>query len=141
MSVAIATGAFASSFCDDLAQLGTSLSSPAESPDQRFALSEDGAAQAGCQTSLNIGGGKSLHCMWAFAYRSDAATEAFETLLRQVANCGGESVMRDQDVNHPDFYDLHLFTFADSTVGVSLKDKGALSQTLVFLTFVKVAKP
>jgi hypothetical protein len=36
---------------------------------------------------------------------------------------------------------LHLFNFAENTVGVSLKDKGALSQTLVFLTFAKAAKP
>ncbi|MDG1169095.1 MAG: hypothetical protein P8N14_07850 [Sulfitobacter sp.] len=79
--------------------------------------------------------------MWVFAYRSDSATQAFETLLRQIANCGGESVKQDQDVNHPDFYDLHLFNFAENTVGVSLKDKGALSQTLVFLTFAKAAKP
>lgn len=141
MSLTIATEAYAQGFCEGLTQLGTSLSLPAQRPDQSFALPMEGAAQAGCQTSLNIGGGKSLHCMWVFAYRSDAATQAFETLLRQIATCGGESAMQDQDVNHPDFYDLHRFNFAKNTVGVSLKDKGALSQTLVFLTFAKAAKP
>lgn len=141
LSVVIATGAYANGFCEGLAQLGASLGQPEPSQDQSFALPNDGAAQAGCRTSLNIGGGKSLHCMWVFAYRSDSATQAFETLMRQIANCGGESVKQDQDVNHPDFYDLHLFNFAENTVGVSLKDKGALSQTLVFLTFAKAAKP
>ena len=88
-----------------------------------------------------MGGGRSLHCMWAFAYRSEAATQAFETLLNQIGKCGGDSAVQDQDVNHPDFYDLRLFSVADNTVGVSLKDKGALSQTLVFLTFAKSTTP
>jgi len=43
-------------------------------------------------------------------------------------------------VNHPDCYGLRLFDFATDKVGASFKNKGALSQTLVFLTFNKVAK-
>jgi hypothetical protein len=39
----------------------------------------------------------------------------------------------DQSVNHPDAYDLRLFRLDGAEFAVSLKDKGALQQTLVFL--------
>jgi hypothetical protein len=141
VSVAMTTGTYAGGFCDGLAQIGDTLAQPAQIPDQSFALPAHTAAQAGCQTSLSIGGGRSLHCRWSFAYRAPAATQAFDTLLHDIAACGAQNVEQDQDVNHPDFYDLHVFSFADNTVGVSLKDKGAISQTLVFLTFNAATAP
>lgn len=137
----LATGAFADTFCEGLTDLGHGLSQPSQTVDQSFALPDHRTAEAGCKTSLSLEGGTSLHCMWVFPYRADTAALAFEALLTEIGSCGAVSVVQDQNVNHPDFYDLRLFNFAADTVGISLKDKGALSQTLVFLTFTKAAKP
>lgn len=122
-------------FCAGLDQLGDALRDQTPEPDQSFALPDNTAQQAGCSTSLNTSGGTSLHCMWTFPYRADAASQAFESLQIQASTCAKETARQDQGVNHPDSYDLRLFEFAGSEVGVSLKDKGALQQTLVFLTF------
>lgn len=136
-----ATGANAEAFCKALLELGNSLNEPFRSADQSFALPGHRASQAGCETSLNLEVGRSLHCMWAFPHRAETAVQAFEALLTEVGACGVTSALKDKNVNHPDYYGLRLFDFATHTVGVSLKDKGALSQTLVFLTFSKAAKP
>lgn len=88
-----------------------------------------------CRQSLMLGGGAQLHCGWAFPYRSDAASQAFEHLVRTVATCLGDEarITADLDVNHPDYYDLQTFTLERREVGVSLKDKATLAQTFVFL--------
>lgn len=88
-----------------------------------------------CTRSLMLSGGVQLHCGWAFAYRAPAAAAAFETLVATVIDCLGEgaAVTADLDVNHPDYYDLQTFQLGGREVGVSLKDKGGLSQTYVFL--------
>lgn len=88
-----------------------------------------------CTRSLMLSGGVQLHCGWAFAYRAPAAAAAFESLVATVSNCLGEgaAVTADLNVNHPDYYDLQTFELGGREVGVSLKDKGALSQTYVFL--------
>ncbi|MEP4194867.1 MAG: hypothetical protein ABJL99_04440 [Aliishimia sp.] len=93
-----------------------------------------------CTRSLMLSGGAQIHCGWAFAYRSPAATQAFETLVSTVAECLGDgaAITADLDVNHPDFYDLQTFQLGDQEVGVSLKDKASLSETYVFL---RVALP
>jgi len=121
--------AAAASFCERLDALHPETSEP----DQSFALPEQNAHVAGCLVALNTQGARSLHCMWKFDYRSDAAGRAFETLLEKVETCGSEAARKDQNVNHPDFYDLRLFKIGQREVGVSIKDKGALQQTLVFL--------
>jgi len=70
----------------------------------------------------------------AVAYRSTAATDAFERLNDAVIACLGPdaTITQYQSVNHPDFYDLRLYLMADQEIGVSLKDKAALQQTYVF---------
>jgi len=88
-----------------------------------------------CSTALALSGATSTHCAWPFAYRAPEAAAAFEALVAAVPGCldtsaGGE---HDQDVNHPDFYDLRIFRTAKGEVGVSLKDKGGLKETYVFL--------
>ena len=92
--------------------------------------------QAGvCQTSRALSGSVHVHCRWSFVYRSDAATALFEGLFETVATCLGPDavITTDQSVNHPDAYDLRMFDIAGRTFAVSLKDKGALQQTLVFV--------
>jgi|TARA_B110000967_G_scaffold42814_1_gene42857 hypothetical protein len=43
-----------------------------------------------------------------------------------VANCADQDIAptTDQAVNHPDFYDLRIFTMNNVEVGLSIKDKG-----------------
>lgn len=88
-----------------------------------------------CTRSLVLSGGSQVQCGWAFPYRAPEATTAFERLVRTVAVCLGTeaSVTADQDVNHPDFYDLQTFQSKGREIGVSLKDKAGLSKTYVFL--------
>ncbi|MEO9517802.1 MAG: hypothetical protein ABJH45_09595 [Paracoccaceae bacterium] len=88
-----------------------------------------------CTQSLMLAGGSQLHCGWPFAYRAPEASQAFEELVTAVSACLGKdaAVTADLDVNHPDFYDLQTFQLGDQEIGVSLKDKAALSETYVFL--------
>lgn len=88
-----------------------------------------------CTRSLVLSGGSQVHCGWVFPYRAPEATVAFERLVRAVATCLGAeaSMTADQDVNHPDFYDLQTFQSKGREIGVSLKDKAGLSETYVFL--------
>lgn len=92
-------------------------------------------ATANCTRSLVLAGGTQVHCGWAFSYRAPEATRAFERLVASVGDCLGDSaaVTADLDVNHPDFYDLQTFQLGGQEIGVSLKDKAALSETYVFL--------
>lgn len=127
---AMANPALARPICTTLADLDV----PNEDIDQGFALPDTSAHAAGCVVSLNLDGGRSLHCIWRFDYRAADAKKAFEILVAKVAACGDAAEQLDQGVNHPDSYDLRQFTLQDRGFAVSLKDKGALQQTLVFLT-------
>ncbi len=88
-----------------------------------------------CKSSLMLSGGTQVHCGWAFPYRAPAAKDAFQGLLAAVTACSGGRVdtTADQDVNHPDYYDLQTFRWIDREIGVSLKDKAGLGETYVFL--------
>lgn len=88
-----------------------------------------------CRTSRALSGASHVHCSWSFDYRSDAATEVFEGMTAAVTAClGPEATMiSDSSVNHPDAYSLRMFDRAGQEFAVSVKDKGALKQTLVFV--------
>jgi hypothetical protein len=90
---------------------------------------------ADCHRSLSETGAKQLHCKWGFEYRDKAARRFFESLIADVADCLGPKAVRGNDlgVNHPDSYDLRIFRLKGLEYAVSLKDKGALQQTFVFL--------
>ena len=64
-------------------------------------------------------------------------------MLDGVTSCfgAGAVVSSDTGVNHPDTYDLQMFRTVAGTVSVSLKDKGALQQTYVFLRIEKTPAP
>ena len=104
-----------------------------------FVTGDEAAKGATCSTSKVLGGATSKHCYWTFAFRSDAAREWFAEhaeLLRQCAD--GPVSVEGATVNHPDSFDQMTAKVEDRDVSLSLKDKGALSQTLVFL---RVARP
>jgi hypothetical protein len=126
-AVVLATSAQADPFCDALAVLATTDAPSLNSP--------DGGEAANCRMSLMLGGGTQVHCSWSFDYRATEAQSAFKGTIAAVKACLGPDIHStlDQVVNHPDFYDLQTFTTDGSTVGVSLKDKSALRQTLVFV--------
>ena len=85
-----------------------------------------------CTQSLSLGGGSQLHCGWPFKYRDPAANLAFDQGVSALTDCYG-ALEVDQEVNHPDFYDLRIFQAKDQEIGLSLKDKSSLGQTYVFL--------
>ena len=101
-----------------------------------------GTSPATCSFSLDTHGAKSANCNWAFSYRSAEATGAFQDMLAELSVCAdmASGIETDQPVNHPDFYDLRLMRIAGGEMGLSIKDKAALLQTLVFLRLTP-AKP
>ncbi len=88
-----------------------------------------------CSVSRDERGGKTYLCHWAFPYRDAAATTAFEALDQEVRQCFDDAVTLPTDlaVNHPDSYDLRRYQFGQAVISASLKDKAALSQSLIFL--------
>ena len=95
---------------------------------------------AQCRASLALGGARSVHCVLEYEYRSDSATQVFSELTDALVACSDPAVtmIEDQSVNHPDAFVLRTFENALNTYAVSIKDKGALQQTLVF---VRVTRP
>ncbi len=97
---------------------------------------------AQCAVLLHLGGARALNCQWGFSFRNPDARNAFRHLSDQVRECSGVIVLMDQDqqVNHPDTYDLRKYDWNGAIIDVSLKDKGALQQTFVFLRVGAVAR-
>ena len=87
------------------------------------------------QCVVSMSGQYKLACMWAFPFRADAAQTGLTELRAAIDVCVDDtgSYSRDQAVNHPDYYDAHYYGYGDHVLSASLKDKGALQQTLVFL--------
>ena len=98
-----------------------------------FHLSSRALAQVDCAPSRGLGGTVALHCAWPFEYRSMQALDAFDYLLGQVAACANPIAADPSSVSHPDSYDMRQFSSGMGVISVSLKDKGALNQTYVFL--------
>ena len=88
-----------------------------------------------CGLSDNLDGTRNYHCMWEFEYRDPEAYDLFEKMTHSLRTCFGGSAaeLRDQPVNHPDFYDQNSFTVEGVRVAVSIKDKGALQRTFAFV--------
>ena len=75
------------------------------------------------------------HCGWEFPHRAEQAYETFDAFVEAAHDCIGPqaTVHSDQGVNHPDFYDARRFEMKEAEVSVSVKDKGALGRTFVFI--------
>ncbi len=123
-------GTSAAPFCDVL----SALSQRPDSTSVQLPLPFEPQV-ATCSTSLTISGQRDVHCHWTFAYRSKVSASVFDGMTVAVSRCLDPTVVmiRDQSVNHPDAYDLRIFRLDLHEYAVSLKDKGALQQTLVFL--------
>ena len=75
------------------------------------------------------------HCGWEFPYRAQQAYDTFDAFVARVNDCVGQraTLYSDQSVNHPDYYSLRRYEMEQADVSVSVKDKGALGNTFVFI--------
>jgi len=75
------------------------------------------------------------HCGWEFPYRAKQAYETFEQIAGSMNACIGRraTLHNDQSVNHPDYYSSRRFELEQADVSVSVKDKGTLGSTFVFV--------
>ncbi|MEM8653680.1 MAG: hypothetical protein AAGF36_02965 [Pseudomonadota bacterium] len=118
------SAAHADTYCTDLTALTNGTATDIALPS---------GTQGTCTTSLDLSGTRALNCRWPFDYRAKAATETFFVLLDATTQCLNTDGLSDQGVNHPDSYDLREFTTETAQVSLSIKDKGALQQTFIFL--------
>ena len=84
----------------------------------------------------NAGGGLFAHvCQWSFHLRDPEAVSFFEEFEADALACLplGAPLAPDQQVNHPDTYALKQYPFKDGVLNLSLKDKGNLGRSFVFL--------
>lgn len=90
---------------------------------------------ANCQQAPALLGTHTQICRLSFTYRAKEAADTFEAWSASLLACAGpkNAILSDQPVNHPDSYFLHRFTLPQGEVSLSLKDKAALGQTLVFI--------
>ncbi len=75
------------------------------------------------------------HCAWEFPHRAEQAYETFEEIAGKLNACIGKraTLHSDRSVNHPDFYASRRYELKQADVSVSVKDKGALGSTFVFV--------
>jgi len=95
-----------------------------------------------CRMIQTLSGSKTYHCSWKFPFRDNAASEAFEAYNQEIAACfvNSTQAVQDHGVNHPDSYQQVQHKIGDVAVSVSIKDKGALGETYVFVA-VRGSKP
>lgn len=93
------------------------------------------AGAESCRMSLSLSGAKTFTCAWPFPFRDPVAGQAFDATIAALETClpGAALAGPDQLVNHPDSYDLRQYDLGKTSISVSLKDKGALGLTYVFL--------
>lgn len=121
--------------------LVSALSLPARAEQCTVIDALDGFAATGavppaatCAPYVAADSGPATACFWTFDYRNAAASELARQVWRELTACRpGWEAGPEVPVNHPDSYSLRMWTTETATYGVSLKDKGALDQTLVIL--------
>lgn len=107
----------------------------------RALLDRDAAATASlfapdaatCQTARETTG-EALFCHGEHPFRSQTALKQAKRLEAALTACfGSVETTKDATVNHPDSYDARHFDVEGARISLSIKDKGALGKTLVFL--------
>lgn len=105
-----------------------------------FSTSNSAPEQAICATYLTAAATTGASCHWTFGFRDPAALTFADELWTELTVCrGGAHRADDQRVNHPDSYDLREWAAERGVYAISVKDKGALNSTLVFLRFEPVS--
>ena len=86
-----------------------------------------------CQTALQTTG-ETLVCYSEHPFRSKTATDLAEGIEARIAACfDAPARQQDAEVNHPDSYAARWFDAGGARIYLSVKDKGALGKTLVFV--------
>lgn len=85
-----------------------------------------------CGTAQALDGSLEDHCAWRFALVSVEAQLRFTELKTALAKCASPAPA-DLRVNHPDSYDLQVFTTDTQRISLSLKEKYALDARYIFL--------
>jgi hypothetical protein len=100
-----------------------------------MALEPLGLTDPECRQSVTLKGSKTGYCYWSFEFRAPQSVAAFNAVVDAMPGCleGAAAGPQDQGVNHPNSYDLRRFRDASGQVSVSIKDKGELQKTFVFL--------
>lgn len=92
---------------------------------------------ATCQTAQQVTG-EVIFCYSEHAFRSETALKQAQRLEKRLTACfGAIQTTADATVNHPDSYDARHFDVTGARISLSVKDKGALGKTLVFLRVAK----
>ena len=88
-----------------------------------------------CVIEQGVNNTRPITCFWEYSFRDQAARQKFENLIKQAQSCFAKDaeLAADLQVNHPDSYTLRRFEDGPFVFSISLKDKGALQKTLVFL--------
>lgn len=129
----------AGSFCTKLEEIAkypsahTQTITPSVLFPESFSKPAIAASEAACKISATSQ--YMLTCTWQFSYRAAEATSTFDTLRGLAQSCADDPAgfTKDQNVNHPDYYEAYYFGFNENTLSVSIKDKGALQKTYVVL--------
>ncbi|WP_170476542.1 hypothetical protein [Ruegeria arenilitoris] len=90
-----------------------------------------GAECSAFTTSLATTG---TSCFWSHPYRSTLALDHASELWATLTKCRvGRQMGQDDQVNHPDSYNLKEWVHEEDVYAVSVKDKGGQNRTFVFL--------
>lgn len=82
--------------------------------------------------------GEALFCYSEHPFRSETALIRAEQLETELSACfAAVPTIADVTVNHPDSYDVRHFNVQGARISLSVKDKGALGKTLIFLRIVE----
>ena len=89
-----------------------------------------------CETFLGLANVSGVSCYWKFPFRSDEAIRFSDDMWGLVTSCrkGIPSILI-APINHPDSYYLRELLGERGVYRVAMKDKGAVSRTLIFLSF------
>ena len=99
-----------------------------------FTQTDVAPAKATCDTYLSESGSIGTACNWEFPYRAPEAITLADILTEDIQICRPVSQSAaDAQVNHPDSYDLRTWVSDAATYALSVKDKGNLQRTFVFL--------
>ena len=92
--------------------------------------------EAICTRYVGLNGQTATACHWVHPFRAETAQVQADDIWRDIAICvPGSQQAPDTGVNHPDSQAQRNWGSDAGTFSVSIKDKGALQSTLVFLRF------
>lgn len=91
---------------------------------------------AACKQYLTLNASMGVSCHWTFSLRDRQATHFADAIWSEIKMCrDGQASASDLRVNHPDSYALREWISDAGIFSVSVKDKIALDNTLVFIRF------